>query len=358
MAGQVGMYNPTMALATQYARAAVPLGATAYALGNIAGRAYDWYTSPTSRIVRSALRRFPRRSWKPSTIRKARRYSRKTRSRKPKSQHRELKKRVNNLSKTVSADTGTHIFRGRDVGKNLAAEKVISQSQSALSMQTIESFLNDLRYYDPSTPATLLTASASSGTFSKPFLFKSIYTRFTVRNNYVVPVKATVYCCVTKNDTNILPLTAFTNGLTDIGAPSSTSPLVYLTDSLEFNRLWKIQSSKTKVLQGGQELVLTYSKKNVSFDPAFLDDHGDDYQAAYGCHVYIIRCEGVVGHTGTLIGNLPGGVDWYRDTTAVVKYSAGANIKTIKISDNQNAVTSAGYATTMPISDNVQYNAS
>lgn len=252
--------------------------------------------------------------------------------------NRSLSETVQRLKQKLDNDTGTNITRYRVTGRckndeNRNAHVEANGSDSAL----METTLASLQYYDIQNPATLKTASGATGTFSNKFLFEQVRSSCTVRNNYQIPVKVTLYCVVPKSDTSISALTAYTNGITDISGPSSLLSLVYLTDSPVFKNLWKIKTSRSRVLYSGQEMTLSYNVKDVLYDVAYHDAHTSSYQPKDGTHRWIIRTEGVLSHDATYANDDQGfsesAVDYYVDTKYVIKYNALGDITTLTVSD-------------------------
>lgn len=272
---------------------------------------------------------------------------------------RTLKKQVQELKRVAEADTGTHIYRHR--GSTIRTASVASMGITSLtgcSTASIEAALAGLRYYNPAVPGTLTTADGTSGTFHKEFYIKRQYSRYLGVNNYQIPCMVTLYVVQTKEDTSISPATAFTNGLTDVGNPTATSPLVYLTDSVQFNDLWKIVKSKRAVLQPGDSISLSFAAKPYSYDPSLVDSHTSAYQSALGCHTLVVRIEGVLGHDSVAseYGSLQAAIDLQEDRVFEINYPAGADIKTIVVNDTSSAsFTNVGVVSNKPVSDNQSY---
>lgn len=266
---------------------------------------------------------------------------------------------IKELKRLTEADMGTHIYRllNTTVRSCNVAQASIT-SLSGMTKANLEAALANLRYYDPSAPSALVTADGTTGTYQKEFLINKMYSRYTVRNNYQVPAKVTMYIVCPKDATQITPQTAFTNGLADIGNPSSTSPMIHLTDSNQFNDIWRIESSKSKTLYPGQEMVVSYSPKPFQYDPSTFDSHTLDYNKSFRSYTLVIRVEGVLGHdtVAAEYTSLAASVDLEEYRLIEVKYSAGADIKTISLVDNRNsAFTNAGVVSNNPVVDNQSY---
>lgn len=271
-----------------------------------------------------------------------------------------LQKQVKELKRVAESDMGTHIHRRRDTGK--IASAACAQVTTSLEMNNstlIEEALAQLRYYNSSTPGTLVTADGTSGTYQKEFYFKRSYAKIRFRNNYQVPVRIKVMVMTPKGDTSFSPSSCYSNGLADVGNPTNTSLLVYPTDSVQLTDLWKTSSSINKVLMPGRECVVSYSGKPYQYDPSLYDNHNLTYQSRFQSAAALIRIEGVLGHDTTVSTEqnvLQGGVDYERIVSYEIRYSAGADIRYIYVSDNGDAsFTNAGVVTMHPLSDNTFY---
>ena len=142
-----------------------------------------------------------------------------------------LKDKVRELSRLTESEMGTHIYKQRRKASCVASVNSTDYgAYGGWDITTLETALSNLRYFDSST-GTLVNVAGATGTFQKEFFFKYLYSKVYARNNYQVPCEVTLYIVCPKDDTGIKPDTAFTNGLSDVGNPSSTSTLLYPTDS-------------------------------------------------------------------------------------------------------------------------------
>lgn len=272
-----------------------------------------------------------------------------------------LKKQVTELKKQVNASNGTLIYRARQTFRALAAVNQQTHIMTEnIAMANLEVVLAELRFFNPAVPGTLTQGSGASGTYTREYMFKSIATNVTIRNNYQVPAKVTYYIVAPKEDTSIAPLTSFTNGLTDVGAPSSSSQLVHLTDSDEFNDLYRIVSSKSKVLLPGMQMHALHSVKDILYSPATYDSHSLSYQKKYGSYMILVRVEGVIAHDSSADqqGLAQAGVDVLADTTYRVIYDAGIDLKYIVVNDASDSFTNGALVSSMPVADNIPYSVS
>lgn len=268
----------------------------------------------------------------------------------------QLSQKVHDIEKQIKSSNGTLIYRKRNINSHQCTQNSMSLDTSAsVKCSDLELVLAQLRFFDPSTPGTLINGSGASATYEREYLFKNMYMNYTARNNFTLPVYCTLYLVCSREDTSIEPATAFTNGLNDVGAPTATSPLVHLTDSEQFNSLWKIVKSQKKLLQPGALMTMTNGVKDVEYNPAEYDSHALPYQKKYGTFAIVCRLEGVICHDTvaptTQIGTGTGQVDVIIDTKYEVEYDAGVDLKFIVQSNNSVSMTTAACQANKPVSD-------
>ncbi len=268
-----------------------------------------------------------------------------------------LKYQVKELRRLAEAGMGHHIEKQRNSGSIAAAVHASKfTSHTGVTVTILEGILANLRFFNPSVPGTLTTAAGGTGTYQRDYYFHSVFSTYMARNNYQIPCKVTVYCFVPKSDTNITPATAYTNGLTDIGAPTATSALMYPTDSIQLNDLWKIAVSKSVILEPGESCKIVYKAKKFQFDPSFVDSHSLSYQSRYGCHTFGARVEGILGHDTVETDEfttLAGQIDIQLDHRYEVSYDAGIDVTTVIVDDSSSATfTTGGVVSNKPVSDN------
>ncbi len=270
-----------------------------------------------------------------------------------------LEKRVAKLKTLSETSLGHLIYRLRSTGRVLSTSNVATHTGiTGNTVTTLETVLAQLRYYNPAVPGTLITASGVTAAFTHDFVFTRTFLKVTAVNNYQVPCICTIYVCVPKRDTSIAPTTAFTNGLTDAGAPTATSPLVYLTDSQQFQDIWRIHKSNKSVLQAGQHMSCVFTPGIYDYDPSLTDSQTDSYQPSNKGCAFVIRVEGVLGHDAVEDeqATIAAGVDFQLDRTFEVQYDAGVDLTWIHISDTSNTFTTANpLISSKPTADNQIY---
>lgn len=310
-------------------------------------KVYGKYKSKPKSSVRLVTRR--RRPSSRGGKRKGRKRSRRqTRSNIP--------KRVRTLEKRMAEDTGVHTERFRDTASCVAsANSSCFEGKVLINSSRIESVISGLHFFDVNTPGTLATVDMTLGTFQKDIRIANVYGKLTARNNYQTPVICDVYVIRCKSDTSIEPSTAYTNGLTDVGAPLSTSTMVFPTDSPQFNDLWDIVKHRRWHLDAGQECSLGCNMGGFVYDPSLFDSHGLSYQTSFKGSVIYVRVQGVIAHDNTISteqGLIKCGVDYKLDSTWTVKYPAGADINYIKVNDNGDAFSNGPVVSNKPLADN------
>lgn len=277
-----------------------------------------------------------------------------------------LAKQIKDLQKSVKSDQAYHTYKSATATKITTSVGECEHESILVNTATnMETWMANLRYYDPAVPGTLTTANASTGTYSRVIHFKNINCRLNVRNNYQVPCKLRVYLVKPKSDTNISPITYYANGIGDqvinAGADRQTS-LIYLNDIDVFKEQWSAKVLKDVQLEPGASVVVSHNTGSYDYDPSLVDSHTDAYQTKYKFFGYIIRIEGVMGHDTSVvdqIGLLNCGVDYEYFIKAEIIYDAGVNLNDIYISDTRDtSFTNSGVCSNKPIADNQPYSVS
>lgn len=275
-----------------------------------------------------------------------------------------LTKEVRLLKKEVHSGMATHTHKRFDTYRQIANTAQCSHTAYDINTASlIEAYTSNMRFFNPSTPATPTLANPSTSTDSMDIVFKSIYTKLELRNNYQVPCKVKVYVCRVKGDTAISPTTYFDNGIDDQveGTASSTDPLIYLTDIDVLKAQYDIELIKDVELDAGNSCSAIYVVRQFDYDPSTYDAHSLAYQRKWRGCAFVVRVEGVLGHDTAVAGEqttLQCGVDIAHTIKAVISYDAGASYNTIVIDDNRDAsFTNSGVVSSKPVSDNITYSA-
>lgn len=273
-----------------------------------------------------------------------------------------LRKQVKNLTAKVNADQAHHTYKETTLGEiNTGVGRCEYQQEAISSVSNLETYISQLRYYDPSVPATLVTASGASGTYHRDIHIDNLFSKLEIRNNYQVPCKLKVYLVKPKGDTNITPLTYYTNGITDqvtsAGADQQTA-LLYLSDIKTFTEQYSLKCVKDVILDAGATVVCTHSTGSFTYDPSLTDSHTLAYQPKYKSCLWVMRLEGVLAHdtVANQYSTTQCSVDWIMTNVAKISYDAGVGLDDIYLSETRpEAFTNAGVLTSKPIADNISY---
>lgn len=270
-----------------------------------------------------------------------------------------VKKQLKEIKQSLKSDQAVHTFRGRYTGRTTCAvNQSVFYGVPSIQASTLETAMANLRYYDPAVPGTLVTANASTGTYTRQVHFKRLYNVLTIRNNYQIPVNVKVYSLAPRNDTSIAPETFFSNGLTDQGAAlSATSPILYPTDIDMFNANWRILKSKSRLLLPGREFSISYSFGPFDYDPSNYDSHSLSFQRKFGAHYFGIRLEGVLGHDTVADEQttMQCAIDWMLNKKHVITYDAGVNLNDYYTDNSADASFTNGGVTSQVVVDNQAY---
>lgn len=269
-----------------------------------------------------------------------------------------VKKQLKELKRLAESDMGTHIHRIRDIAEITAADNLQDvRFYQAFDADRCNTVVAQLRYYNPSAPATLTVASGVTGSYQREFYFKSSFSRLTVRNNYRVPCMVTIYECRPRADTDLDPLTAMSQGLTDLSNVTETSPLIHPSDSIVLTDLWRVKRRKRVLLDAGKQCSATMVAKPFQYDPALFQVHDLKYMTRFNSGAWMLIIQGVPAHgTSTDVQGITAvGCEAMVDSSYRVKYAAGADIQFVFATDNSDAFSSAAVVTNKPISSNQSF---
>ena len=269
-----------------------------------------------------------------------------------------LASRIRKLE-TRQTDTLSKVIYKYDTKDNLRPDAGEARYgyQNAVGSAQIELALAQCRYFNPSSPGTLITGSLATPTFAQNILV-SASSQMIIKNNYQVPCIVTYGVAFPREDTSIQPNLARTNGLTDVGNPDSASTLISFNDSPQFRELWRYRG-RSKYLRPGQQIIVKHFQKQFNYDPALQDSQTATYQNKVKSAVYLFRCQGILGHDGVVAseqGMLPAGIDVYVTTTYIITYnSGGASIRTIHLNETASQSFTNTPVVSQPVVDNQSY---
>lgn len=276
----------------------------------------------------------------------------------PKGELSKLRKQVKDINKKLAYDDSLCRYKACQYDSlTSSVNQTAYQSYNITSDSILDASIANLRYFDPSTPGTLITADVGTTAYQSETLIK-VFSTITCRNNYQVPLELDIYLCRCRGDTSIAPQTAFTNGMSDQGGPTSTSMLLYPSDSDEFNSLWKIAKHQRYVLEPGRQVSLSCSSKQITYSPSLADSHSFAYLHKNQGMVWLVRIHGVVAHDSSLDqqGLIASGVDVTCKVVCDVRYdSGGPALNDVVISDGFSAFTNGAVVANKPVSDNQAY---
>lgn len=349
--------------------------ATAVGVGNFLTRNYrqknigNDYTMPT--FVRTGLTNYRKSiKTKPKTVKGAKAKAQKKiaqrRSTAPKKAGKNIQainKQIKDLRKAVNVDLSTHTYKRTDTPAY--AQSLIGRCNHLLvdvnTVSKIETMIANLRFFNPSAPATLVTVDAGSGTYSRDYKITNIHSKLIFRNNYNVPAHVKVYLCKAKKDTATSPLTEYTSALTDSVITASvdeTSPLMYITDMERVKENWDISVEFDQVLPSGGQGEVSHNTGEFSYDPSDADTNTNAYQKKNKAFAWVIRLQGVLGHDTTSPNArtlLVSALDYYNTVKAVIKYDAGTQLDDYYITESR-STTGTTLITGVPvIPDNIPY---
>lgn len=273
-----------------------------------------------------------------------------------------LRKQVKTLVSKVNADQAHHTYKETTLGEvNTGVGRCEYQQEAISSVSNLDTYISQLRYYDPSVPATLVTASGATGTYHRDIHFDNIYSKLEIRNNYQVPCKVKVYLVKPKGDTNITPLTYYTNGIADqvtsAGADQQTA-LLYLSDIKAFKEQYSMKCVKDVILDAGAVVTCSHSTGSFTYDPSLTDSHTLGYQPKYKSCLWVMRVEGALAHDtiANQYSTTQCSIDWMVTNIAKISYDAGVSLDDIYLSEARvEAFTNAGVLTSKPVADNIGY---
>jgi len=317
------------------------------------------YRKRTYRPRGKSSRRRPARSRKYSQQKNGQTISKRAYSKRT-SRPKSLKSQVKHLSKMIKSDQAYHLYKSYSASNVTATTGATHIWYPVVSATNLEASMANLRYYDPSVPGTLTTANASTGTYSRQVHFKNVYGSLEIANNYQIPCKVKVYLVKPKSDTNISPITYYTNGITDqvISGGNADTPGLYLTDIDVFRNQYSARVIKDITLDAGSACSVSYSVSGIDYDPSMYDSHTLDFQPKFKSFGFVIRTEGCLGHDNSADeqGLLRAEVDVIQLNKFSIVYDAGVNLNDIYVSDTRVvSFTNTPVICNKPVADNQAY---
>lgn len=265
-----------------------------------------------------------------------------------------LAKQVKSIQFQLKNDFATHVNRVIEQGSFLCANNVqFANELSITNSASLQNSFDLLRYYDPATPGTLVTAAGETGTFSRQMTVKNINFKVRLRNNYQSPCNLTYYICEAKADTGDSPLQTWRNGTVNqyITDPNDTAIYTYPTDSVQMKEVWKVIKTVTKLIQPGSQCEVNVNTGKFVFDPSLFDDETDVFQRRNKATVVLFKIWGPPSHSGTSNGTIACGLDFTSCRTTSIQYDAGTSLQDYSHSDNFE-IQSTAVVSNKPVADN------
>jgi hypothetical protein len=205
---------------------------------------------------------------------------------------------------------------------------------------------DSLPMVDPGTGSVV--GVNANGALSNPILIKNAWARVEFRNNWSMPVRLDVYVCKCRNNTNNTPDLSLTNHDDDIqlsGTGNSyqeaaTNVVVFPTDLPVFNQKWKIIDHQKSHMQAGDEFQVSWSDKNIKFDPELSEGAATTY--IRGDVYLLIRLQGVVAHDKDITANIgygDGALDIVRHRRYQVQFDGVFNVPQMETQSTLAAMT-------------------
>lgn len=270
-----------------------------------------------------------------------------------------MKAKLVRLKKMDDATTGTATVRFNSTRRMLnAVNKQQAQNYSLNSTEDLELVLSKLKYFDPTNPEDLITASAADGTYQRNMLIDYASITVLFRNNYITPLELDIYYCKCKDDTDQTVISAW-----DAGVPDGSN----LTDRTDLNQypsdynvvkdLYKLDKIKEVILEPGNECSVSHNETMIEYDPATVDIHALSHQKEYKCGFFLAIAKGVIGHDPTTDsqGRVQIGLDIEVRKVYRVKYSAGINISYTDVDNDYDAILLDAIVSNKPVAFNQNY---
>lgn len=125
-----------------------------------------------------------------------------------------------------------------------------------------------------------------------------------------------------------------------------------------FNDLWTIRKHKTRFVDAGKSIKLTYAAPGFTYNPATADTHNLAYQKKFGGFQFMVRIEGITAHDTSdgSITNNRASADGIYERTLRCTYDAGVSLDDVSVNDTSStAFANGAVVSSKPVSDNISY---
>lgn len=239
----------------------------------------------------------------------------------------QISREVRNIQRNLSTNTGyLTIKRRTPFSVECVANSMNQLNIDAHSIPLMEVNLTAVPYFEG---GALTNVDLTNDLFQRKVHFKSISSSITLRNNRITPCEVRVYIMESKADTSNSPTAYFQTGITDqMDVPSTTHPMLYLSDVEQVKDMWKTVKTVKKTLNGGQQCSVSHTVKNIIYDTSLFDHHALHYQKKYKNFTFVVRIEGVPSHdndSSGVIGSCDSKLTILQDTVTHIEYDSGSS---------------------------------
>lgn len=265
-----------------------------------------------------------------------------------------VEKQIKKLNSKTNSAVSTHTARfARDLqidetGPGFTPSMITTQIPG-LDKNQIEGALANIPFYNEELATWVENGNPSSSAKSVQIKVKFMRLKLLLKNNFQSTCYIRLYLVKPKKPTDIGPHTAFTNGIADAYTNSTgdvNSVLSHITDSQDFNQLYKIVAThKERLGPGESKTICSPSKfKPFLYNPADRDAVTENYDV--DDLLWVIQTHGEWSHGSTTTSNLGWGeygIDIARLDTLVFEYNSGGPSRrsySIKLDTTKEAFTS------------------
>lgn len=245
---------------------------------------------------------------------------------------RTLKKRVQKLERTAN-QLAIHDWRNYGFGQLICAVNECVYVDLDLWYKTKqEAIIDNLAFIDRGATPAVDFINLTQQTYSHDIVFKDIFLSMTVKNNFHIPCEVKIYWFKSKgqHSSSVQALIASNDASLGV-SDGETNPLTYPYDFPAVKQQWKLIKTDQSRLNGGDELIGTYTQKYDRYNPQTHDTVNTTYQK--DDVIAVIRLVGICGHdvtTDTQVGLAGGKVDYQFHRKAKVSYPSDANFHFIE----------------------------
>lgn len=271
-----------------------------------------------------------------------------------------VKKQLKDIRTTIRSNTGYLTHKKRTPhALSCNPNEMNMTTISPLTTSELEDCLTAVPYF---SGGVLGNINLTDDAFQRKVLFKSVSASLTLRNNRITPCEVRVYVFKIKTDTGNSPTTLFQTGLADqMDAAQTKHPMLYPSDVEQVKALWTQVKCHKKILNSGQEMVVSHTEKDIGYDTSLSDTHPQTYQKGHKSFVFVVRMEGRPAHkidVPTDIGSCPSRLTMLMDVVKKIEYDSGSNGTKRIITVNNSATLTEGDAVVAQVTRRLQNSSS